>query len=96
MMHTMAPPTPHETYTALRIVGRELGTSHAFERGGVCYFDVGEGWMLGLSADDAARFRVSAFYGATEVARLWSLAVDRERLAALARELRTEVAALVA
>lgn len=92
-----APPTRLQTVIALRIVARELGADCAFQRDGRFYFELGsEGWLLALSPDDAGRFRVAALYGSTEVGTLWGLAGDHGRLAALARSLRAEVAALVA
>ena len=42
------------------------------------------------------RFRLAACYGATEVGTLWATAWDLGRLAALARDLRAEVAAQTA
>lgn len=91
-----APPTRLQTLVALRVVARELGVDCGFQRDGRFYFELGEGWLLALSADDAGRFRVAALYGSTEVGSLWSLAGDLGRLAALVRDLHAEVAALAA
>jgi hypothetical protein len=93
-MLTTATPTRRDTIKALRLVGRTLDVGCAHQRGGRFYFDLGGGWLLGLSPDDAGRFRVSALYGSTEVATLWSLAGDHDRLAALVLGLRNELAAL--
>lgn len=98
-MHVMVLATPPNTLDmaiACRIVGNALGTVCAFGRGRAVYFELGGPWLLRLSPDSAGRFRVSACYGRTEVASLWCLAGDRERLAALARELPAEIAALAA
>lgn len=96
MLFTVPSPTRLQTLVALRVVARELGVDCGFQRDGCFYFEMGDGWLLGLSADDAGRFRLSALYGATEVGRLWTLAEDLGRLAALARDLRADVAAPVA
>jgi hypothetical protein len=95
-MRSVAPPTRLQTLCALRVLARETDTTCAFQRGGRFYFELGDGWMLGLSPDSAGRFRVGAFYGATEVATLWATAGDLGRLAAMARGLRADVAALAA
>lgn len=95
-MRSVAPPNRLQTLTALRALARETGTSCAYQRGGRFYFELGGGWLLGLSPDSAGRFRVGAYYGATEVATLWATAGDLGRLAALARGLQAEVAALAA
>lgn len=95
-MLTAAPPTRLDTMIATRLVARALGTSAAFEVGETAYFELGDGWLLGLTPDSAGRLRVAACYGASEVATLWCLARDHGRLAALVRGLRDEVAALAA
>lgn len=81
---------------AKRLVAHVLGVSSAFEYQGSTFFELGGGWLLGLSPDSAGRVRVAACYGATELATLWALAWDHGRLAALVRGLRAEVATLVA
>lgn len=93
-MLSTAPPTRLDMMVASRLVARVLGTGSAFAAGGTTYFELGDGWLLGLRPDSAGRVRVLACYGATEVASLWSLAHDLDRLAALVRDLRAEVAAL--
>lgn len=95
-MRSVAPPTRLQTLTALRVLARETGTACAFQRSGRFYFELGDGWLVGLSPDSAGRFRVAACYGATEVATLWATAGDLGRLAALVRDLRADVAALAA
>lgn len=87
-------PTDAETVAALKTVGSALGVSSSHVVDGVYYFIVGDAWALALSPDDAGRFRVGAFYGRTEVARLWSQAKDLGRLADLARGFKAEVEAL--
>lgn len=93
-MVSVAPPTRVETVTALRLVARVLGAPSAYRSGSTTYFELGDGWLLGLRPDSAGRLRVVACYGTTEVATLWCLARDHGRLAALARGLRDEAAAL--
>lgn len=95
-MRSTNPPTSLDTVVALRVVARELRSDCAWSRNGAFMFDLGGGWALRVSPDDAARFRLSACYGAAEVATLWSRAGDLGRLAALARDLRADVAALAA
>lgn len=95
-MRSVAPPTRRQTLTALRVVARETGTTCAYQRAGWFYFELGDGWMVGLSPDSAERFRVAALYGTTEVGTLWATAGDLGRLAALVRGLRANVAALAA
>lgn len=92
-MNTMRPPDKH-LITALRLTGRVLGTDAAYALDGRFHFPVDGPWTLALSPDDAGRFRLSAFYGRTEVATLWCLERDRRRLADLALDLRREIAAL--
>lgn len=95
-MRSVAPPTRLQTLIALRVLARETGAICAYQRDGRFYFELGGGWLLGLSSDSAGRFRVAAFYGATEVATLWVLAEDHDRLAGLVQGLRSEIAALAA
>lgn len=95
-MTTVAPPSRLDMLIATRLVALVLDTPAAFEVQGATYFELGDGWLLGLRADSAARVRVLACYGASEVASLWALARDHDRLAALVCGLRAEVAALVA
>ena len=90
----MSRPSSRDILKALHVVARITGSGAAFVRDGSYYFELGDGWLLSVSPDDAGRFRVGALYGSTEVARLWSLAGDHGRLAALARGLQTEIAAL--
>jgi hypothetical protein len=87
-------PLDRDTITALRLVGRVLGTPTTYQLDGRFHFPLGGGWSLALSPDDAGRFRLGAFYGRTEVATLWCLEGDRRRLADLALGLRSEVAGL--
>jgi hypothetical protein len=94
-MHTN-PPTSRDTIIALRVIARELGVDCAWAHADSFVFEIGGGWLLRVRPDDAARFRLSACYGSTEICRLWSLARDLGRLAALARDLRAEVAAQTA
>jgi hypothetical protein len=89
-------PTDRDTITALRVVGRALGTDAAYQHDGGFHFILSGGWSLRLSPDDAGRFRLSACYGATRVATLWALARDRDRLADLALAARQEIADLAA
>lgn len=95
-MLTAAPPTRLDMLIATRVAAHVLDAPVAFEVGGTAYFELGDGWLLGLSPDSAGRVRVLACYGSTEVATLWSRARDLGRLAALVRGLRAEVAALSA
>lgn len=92
-MSTMRP-VDKNTITALRVVARALGQDCAFQHEGRFHFPVGGGFSLAVSPDDAGRFRVACFYGAEEVATLWSFERDLRRLADLALALREEVAAL--
>jgi hypothetical protein len=78
-------PTDRDTITALRVVGRALGTDAAYQHDGGFHFILSGGWSLRLSPDDAGRFRLS-----------WSLARDRDRLAVLALAARQEIADLAA
>jgi hypothetical protein len=101
MEHQVTPmttlrPLDRETVAALRMVGRVLGQDCAYVDGDRFVFPLGDEWALAISPDDAGRFRISACYGLTEVATLWSLAKDPRRLADLARGLRREIVALVA
>lgn len=86
--------TSRDTLTALMLIGRVLDAPCAFERDGAFYFELDGPWLLRVLPDSAARFRLSACYGTTEVASLWCRCGDPGRLAALARGLRTEAAAL--
>jgi hypothetical protein len=95
-MLTAAPPTRLDMMVASRLVARVLGESEGFVSGGTTYFELGDGWMLGLRPDSAGRVRVLACRGTTGVASLWCLASDHGRLAALVRGLQAEVAALAA
>lgn len=95
-MLTTAPPTRLDMMIASRVVARVLGESAAFEANGTIYFPLADGWLLGLRPDSARRVRVLACRGATEVASLWCLACDTDRLAALARGAQAEAAALAA
>lgn len=95
-MQSVAAPTQLDMLTVTRLASRVLGVSVAFEMGSTTYFELGDGWLLGLRPDSAGRVRVMACYGATEVATLWALARNHGRLAALVRGLAAEVAALVA
>lgn len=94
MAPTVNKPTDAQTLTALKTVGHALGLSSSRVVRGVYYFIVSDSWALGLSPDDAGRFRLSALYGRTEVATLWALADDLGRLADLARGFKAEVDAL--
>jgi hypothetical protein len=95
-MMTVAPPTQLDMLTATQLAARVLDTRVAFEVGDTTYFELGDGWLLGLRPDSARRVRVLACYGTTEVASLWASARDHGRLAALVRGLRDEVTAYVA
>lgn len=95
-MLSTAPPTRLDTLVATRVVALALDVPVAYETADTAYFELGGGWLLGLRPDSAGRMRVLACYGSTELATLWSLARDHGRLAALARGLRAEVAALEA
>ena len=87
------PPTARDTIAALKTVALALEVECAWSQDGIFMFELGDGWALRVCPDSAGRFRLSACYGATEVARLWSRAGDLGRLAALARGLRAELAA---
>lgn len=95
-MLTTAPPTRLDMMTASRLVARVLGERSAFEARGTTYFELGDGWLLGLRPDSARRVRVLVCRGTAEVASLWCLAYDLDRLAALVRGAQAEVAALAA
>lgn len=92
-MHT-DPPTGRDTIAALRTVAHALGQDCAYQKGGSFYFPLDGPWTLGISPDDAGRFRVAAVYGRTEVGTMWGLAGDLGRLADLARTLHAEALAL--
>lgn len=96
MTMTAHRPSDRQTLAALRRVGGLLDCGAAFVRDGRFYFEVSDRWLLALSPDDAGRFRLGACYGATEVATLWVLAEDHDRLAGLVQGLRSEIAALAA
>lgn len=71
------------------------------ERADYCFegrfrFDLGDGWSLVISADDAGRFRLDACHLSRVRATLWTLAEDRARLRALVLSARHEVAAIAA
>lgn len=87
-------PTDAQTLRALRVVARALDVPCAHVIDGTYYFVVGEVWALALSPDDAARFRLRACYGATEVGSLWTRAEDLGRLADLAQGFKAEITAL--
>jgi hypothetical protein len=95
-MWSTNPPTSRDTIVALRVIARELGADCAWQHDGAFVFDLGGGWALRVRPDSAARFRLSACYGTAEVASLWSRVGDMGRLAALARSLQADVAALTA
>lgn len=95
-MLSTAPPTRLDMMTASRVVARVLGERSAFEVDGTTYFELGDGWLLGLRPDSARRVRVLVCRGTVGVASLWCLACDPDRLAALARGAQAEVAALAA
>ena len=89
-------PTDRDTIRALRLVARALDVECAWHRRGVFYFPLSPRFSLAVSPDSAGRFRLSACYGTTETATVWTLAGDRHRLVALAQSLREEVEALSA
>lgn len=89
-------PLDRQTIAALIVIGRALDQDAASVDGERFIFPLSAEWALALSPDSAGRFRVSACYGRTEVATLWSLAEDRRRLADLATGLRQEIEALSA
>lgn len=95
-MSTIAPPSRLDMLTASRLVARLLGERSAFVADGTTYFHLADGWLLGLRPDSARRVRVLVCRGTGEVASLWCLAYDLDRLAALVRGARAEVAALTA
>jgi len=95
-MDRMAPPSQRHTVRALMVAAKHAGVPSTFEKDGTFYFELGDGWLLGLQPDRARSFRLSACYGATEVATLWCSAGDYRRLAALVGGLRRKIAALAA
>jgi hypothetical protein len=87
-------PNTRETLAALRVVADALEIGAAFQVEGEFFFDLGGDWYFSLSPDDAGRFRLRAWHGATPVGRMWALTGDLGRLAILAHDLRTEIQAL--
>lgn len=83
-------PTTMDTITALRVVGRTLGQTCAYQRDGRFYFPLDSGWCLAISPDDAGRFRVEACHGTRVLATLWVLRSNWRRLAVLAQALERE------
>lgn len=95
-LRTAPQPADRETIAALVLAGRLLGADCAWQLDGKFYFPLGDGWAVGISPDDAGRFRVAAFYGRTEVATMWASNGDWDRLADLILALQAETAALAA
>jgi hypothetical protein len=87
-------PADRDTIAALRIVARLMGAPVTYVLGGRFYFPVDERWALAISPDDAGRFRVEACHGGRPVSTMWSLGIDRDRLADLVAAFLAEVDAL--
>lgn len=90
-----AKPTTTQTLAAVWLVGEITG----IERASYCFegrfrFELGAGWSLVLSPDDAGRFRLDACLAAHVRATMWVLAGDECRLASLALAASEEAAAL--
>lgn len=90
----MARPTDRQTIEVLRLVARTMGAPVTYVYGGRFYFPLDERWALAISPDDAGRFRVEACFGGRPVSTMWSLGIDRERLADLVAAFLAEVDAL--
>lgn len=88
--------SPHDrdVITALRVVAGALDTDCAYWHDGRFWFLVSPVWTLTVFPDSAGRFRIGACYGQTEVASLWVLPGDWDRLADMAQSLRRETKAL--
>jgi hypothetical protein len=89
-------PTDRDTIEVLRLVARLMGATCTYTFAGAFYFPVDDRWSLRVSPDDAGRFRLQACHGGRPVATMWSLGVDRDRLADLVAGFRAEVQALTA
>jgi hypothetical protein len=90
-------PTLQQLAVALRIVGAAVSARRAtYCFDGRFGFTLEAGWTLVISPDDAERFRVEAVLGDRVRATMWCLAHDDERLAELARAMKSEATRLVA
>lgn len=90
-------PTTRDLTNALAMIAELIGARRAdycFE--GRFRFELGGGWSLVISADDAGRFRLEACLRSRVRRTLWCLADDRRRLAALVMAAQREAAALSA
>jgi hypothetical protein len=95
-LRTSPRPADRDTIAALVLAGKLLGADCAWQCGGRFFFSLSDEWAVGISPDDAGRFRVSALYGRTEVATMWASNGDWDRLADLILALQAETAALAA
>ena len=90
-------PSTAETVSALKFVAQLLGVTEAdYCLQGRFRFQIGGGWSLAISADDAGRFRLDACHRSRARATMWCLAADRTRLRALVLAARDEAIALTA
>lgn len=87
-------PTDRDTIAALRFVGECMGTGTTWQHAGRFYFPVDDRWSLAVSPHSAGRFRVEACFGGRPVATMYSLGMNRDRLADLVAAFRAEVEAL--
>ena len=91
----MGKPTITQLVAAIKLVGASVGAREAvycFE--GRFAFQLGAGWWLAVSPDDAGRFRIEACRGGRVRATMWCLAGDDARLAELASMAAEEATAL--
>lgn len=93
----MKPATMIQLARALRLVARLLDqptADYCFE--GRFRFRLSEDWSLVISADDAARIKLSACFRSRVRATMWTFADDPERLSALVLAASREAATLAA
>jgi hypothetical protein len=95
-LRTALRPADRDTIAALVLAGKLLGADCAWQHDGRFFFPLTDEWAVGISPDDAGRFRVGAFYGRTEVATMWASNGDWDRLADLILALQAETGALAA
>jgi hypothetical protein len=97
-MNAAPQPSRFDTVRAINVVSDALGERYCWRVGERFFFplDVERGWFVALSPDSARRFRLEACRGTRPVARLWTHALDFDRLAGLVQELNAELAALAA
>jgi hypothetical protein len=74
---------------AIYIAAGELDQWTCYAHEGRYHFTLGGGWSVALCADSADRIRIETCHLTHPVARMWTLAHHRNRLAGLVRRMST-------